>query len=187
MFAGGAVLFALVMGLFALTMYRPGFGAGVSPKGWIIAGGLVMPIPILTVLTFYAMLQGERLIALGDDGPPPLRVEAHARMWEWEFRYPDQVDAAASINVLHIPVGRAVEVVTTSEDVIHSFWAPRLGGKIDAIPGHATRIRILADQAGTFGGVCAEYCGTGHSAMRFQVEAHAEEDFRSLAERGFSE
>lgn len=183
---GGVLLFLLVMGLFALTMLRPGYGARVSARRWIILGGIALPAPVLAALTFYALVQGERLLPGKDDGVPPFRVEAHARQWQWEFRYPDLPDAPVTRDVLHIPVGRPVDVVATSADVIHSFWVPRLGGKIDATPGHAATIRLLADRPGQFGGVCAEYCGTGHSGMRFHVEAHEEADLSTLAERGFT-
>lgn len=183
----GAMLFFVVMGLFFLTLFRPGFGSGVSTRGWIIAGGLLLPIPVLTVLTFYALIQGERLLPGGNDVASVYRIEAHARQWQWEFRYLDESGSPSTTDVLHIPVGRPIDIVATSQDVIHSFWVPRLGGKIDATPGHAARIRIIADRPGHYGGVCAEYCGTGHSGMRFRVEAHATEDFGSLAARGFAQ
>lgn len=185
MLLGAAILFVLVMGLFVLTLLRPGFGSGVSIKGWIVAGGLLLPIPVLVALNFYALFQGERL--LPGDVASAYRIEAHARQWQWEFRYLDEPGAPSTVDVLHIPAGLPVEVVATSEDVIHSFWVPRLGGKIDATPGHAARLRIQADRPGIFGGVCAEYCGTGHSRMRFRVEAHEGTDFRSLLERGFEQ
>ncbi|MBU4528085.1 MAG: cytochrome c oxidase subunit II [Hoeflea sp.] len=185
MLLGAAILFVLVMGLFVLTLFRPGFGSGVSIKGWIVAGGLLLPIPVLVALNFYALFQGERL--LPGDVASAYRIEAHARQWQWEFRYLDEPGAPSTVDVLHIPAGLPIEVVATSEDVIHSFWVPRLGGKIDATPGHAARIRIEADRPGIFGGVCAEYCGTGHSRMRFRVEAHEGPDFRSLVERGFEQ
>src|SRR5690606_6054197 len=95
------------------------------------------------------------------------------RQWQWDVAYPDAPGAAkASVNVLHIPVGRPVDVHVTTADVIHSFWVPRLGGKIDAIPGRTNVVRLQADHAGVFHGVCAEFCGTAHAAMRMQVEAH---------------
>lgn len=56
--------------------------------------------------------------------------------------------------------------------MIHSFWAPRLGGKIDAIPGHTNVIRLFADRPGIYHGKCSEFCGTGHAMMGFTVEAH---------------
>lgn len=169
MLAGAVLLFALMMGLFALVMLRPdGVAARLSRRGWILAGGLALPLPVLTALLTYALIQGERLLPHADGGV--VRVEAVARQYRWEFHYPDQ--PGISLDVLHIPAGRAVDVTTRSADVIHSFWVPRLGGKIDAIPGHAPTVRLRADRPGTYAGLCAEYCGTGHRDMGFRVEAH---------------
>jgi cytochrome c oxidase subunit II len=76
--------------------------------------------------------------------------------------------------------------VAISSDVIHGFWVPRLGGKIDAIPGHVTVVRLLADRPGRFGGLCAEYCGPGHPDMSFVVEAHDAAEFAAQVARAAS-
>ena len=186
MFLSSIVLFALVMGLFALVMLKPGVGARLPAGRWILWGGLAMPVPILLALLFVSLMQGQHLLAREGEGDP-LRVEAHARQWQWEFRYIDAEGTPVSVGELHMPVDRPVEVVTLSEDVIHSLWVPALGGKIDAVPGHRNRVRLLADRTGTFGGLCAEYCGTGHSAMRFQVTVHEPGAFLDLLERNFAE
>ena len=59
------------------------------------------------------------------------------------------------------------------------FWVPRLGGKIDSIPGQINTITLLADIEGTFGGVCSEYCGEGHAGMNFRVQAHEKTDYEN--------
>ena len=92
-------------------------------------------------------------------------------MWAWHFEYPDRPEWGRTKD-LHIPAGRPVDVTITSSDVIHSFWVPRLAGKIDAIPGRANTLRIEADRPGRYGGTCAEFCGTGHTGMSFDVIAH---------------
>jgi len=135
-----------------------------------------MPAAVLTALAAYAFYLGEKLIARSD--AQVVRVQAIAMMWDWQFRYP-QIDAAPSTRVLHIPAGRPVEVLVTSNDVIHSFWIPRLAGKIDAIPGHETRVRLQADHPGEYEGQCAEFCGLGHTGMRFRIIAHASDDDRT--------
>jgi len=76
-----------------------------------------------------------------------------------------------------LPAGVLVEVVVTSRDVIHAFWIPRLAGKIDAVPGHANLLRIQADVPGRYQGLCNEFCGTGHSGMRFDVIVHPAAEF----------
>ena len=122
-----------------------------------------------------ALLVGDRLSPRGEPGV--LRVEAQAQQWAWTFRYPDLPGQPSIEGVLHVPVGRPFEVQVTSRDVIHSFWAPRLGGKIDAIPGHTNVIRLQADAPGIYRGQCAEFCGNAHAMMDFVVEAHSPADY----------
>ena len=182
MLAGAAVLFALVVVLFVLVIRRPGWGSGVSPVRWIVLGGLVLPAVVLPPLVAYALVAGERLLPLMGNAPP--RIEAEGRQWVWTFRYPDQ-GGVVTRNVLHLPAGVPVDIVVTSADVIHSFWVPRLAGKIDAMPGHANLLRIQADEPGRYDGRCSEFCGLGHTRMRFAVVVHRAEDFAAaLAQAG---
>lgn len=177
MLAGSAVLLALVMTLFALAYLRPGWIARVTPGQWIVGGGLVLPLPVLVVLTGTALVLGEQLLPRGD---APVRIEAHAAQWRWTFAYPG--GAVGEDETLHMPAGEPVDIVVTAEDVVHAFWVPRLGGKIDAIPGRSNVIRLEADEPGIYWGQCAEYCGEGHDGMRFRVEAHAPANFAALME-----
>ena len=167
---GAVVLFLLVIVLLGLSLFRPRLIASIRPMHWIIGGGLIMPIPVLLALLAAALMLGERLLPLPGI-PAPMRIEAHASQWHWRFSYPDT--GAGDSEVLHLPAGQLVDIIVTTEDVIHSFWIPRLGGKIDAIPGHTNTIRLQADKPGTYRGICAEYCGPGHDIMGFTAEAHA--------------
>ncbi|UXN71010.1 cytochrome c oxidase subunit II [Devosia neptuniae] len=177
MLAGSAVLFVLVMGLLALSYIRPEWLSRLSAAQWIVGGGLVLPLPILILLTGTALVLGEQLLPRG---AAPISVEAHAERWAWRFGYPgsDLTDDGT----LHIPAGEPVDVMVTTADVIHSFWVPRLGGKIDAIPGRRNVIRLEADAPGIYWGICAEYCGPGHDSMMFRVEAHPMAEYRRLRE-----
>lgn len=175
MFWGALVLFALVIVLLALSLLRPALLVRLKPGHWIVGGGLLMPVPVLAVLLVVALLLGEQLLPK-HGGVAPLRIEAHASRWLWTFRYPETPGAAPS-EILHLPAGEPVDIVVTAEDVIHSFWVPRLGGKIDAIPGRTNVIRLQADEPGIYRGICAEYCGQGHETMGFAVQAHAPLDF----------
>ena len=174
MLAGAVVLFVLVMALYALVMLRPGWGARTSATRWIVLGGLCLPALVLTPLVAYALITGERL--LPRHGVQPLRIEAEARQWIWTFRYPGN-GGIKTEGVLHLPAGVPVDVVVTSLDVIHAFWIPRLAGKIDAVPGHANLLRIQADMPGRYQGLCNEFCGSGHSGMRFDVTVHPAAEF----------
>lgn len=173
MLIGATILFVLVMALFGLALLRPGFGRGLPTRSWILVGGLALPLPVLAGLLALAFDQGEQMLPKGT----AMRIEATARQWSWEFSYPEFPDIPATVGVMHVPAGRPVDVVARSLDVIHSFWVPRLGGKIDATPGHTTVLRLVADRPGTFGGLCAEYCGTGHTEMTFSVESHDPADY----------
>ena len=129
MLIGSALLFALVIGLFFLSLFSRKL-AHVPASRWIIGGGIVMPIPVLTVLLGAAFLQGETLFGARAAAPSDV-IQVKASMWNWDIRYGAADASPSSRNVLHIPAGQTVEVVVSSTDVIHSFWVPRLAGKID--------------------------------------------------------
>jgi len=112
--------------------------------------------------------------------PGAMTVNAVARQWWWEFRYPHPTDADEEVitaNELHIPVNEVVNLELDSRDVLHSFWIPKLAGKVDMIPNHTNRMWIEADDPGEYMGQCAEFCGVAHAAMRFRVIAESREEF----------
>jgi len=174
MLAGATALLMLVLVLLAWSFMRS--AGSVRPEVWLIGGGLVLPGVVLPPLLIYGLWGGEQLLAR--PGAAALTVEVHAERWRWTFRYPDaEGGPRTSTDVLHIPAGRPIDISVTSGDVIHSFWVPRLAGKIDAIPGHTNVLRLSADRPGIYHGTCAEFCGTGHTAMTMRVEVHAAEDY----------
>jgi cytochrome c oxidase subunit 2 len=180
MLAGAAMLLALVLVILAMTIWRPGWGSSISPARWLVLGGLVLPAIVLPPLVGYGFVAGESLLPL--PSVAPVRIEAEGRQWLWTFRYPDY-GGVATTNVLHLPAGVPVDIAVTSRDVIHAFWVPRLAGQIDAVPGHVTRLRLEADRPGRYDGLCNQFCGLGHPAMRFAVIVHRAPDFRAaLAE-----
>ncbi len=187
--AVSGLVFALLSAALLAAALRPGWVRALSPLQWIIWGGLVLPGIGLAGLVGSAVWLGETLIPRAGANAA-LRIDVTARRWAWEFSYPDAAGApqSRSTNVLHIPVDRPVDLHVTSEDIIHSFWVPRLAGKLDAIPGHVNVLRLQAGAEGTYGGVCAEYCGVGHAGMVFSIRVHAEDDYepalRALAAPG---
>jgi cytochrome c oxidase subunit 2 len=92
-------------------------------------------------------------------------VRVLGEQWKWSFSYPSGVVSKE----LHIPVGERVHLEIHSKDVIHSFWVPAFGIKQDAVPGRTTQIYMTAIRAGTYPGLCAELCGSGHTGMRLTV------------------
>lgn len=172
--------FLVIFGLFLLA-FRRDRGRRVSLHAFLVWGGLVFPIVLLTIATVYGVVLGERI--RGARGPGAIAVEAQAERWRWRFTRHTPSGSRTVEDRLDIPAGRDVEVTVTSVDVIHSFWAPRLGGKIDAVPGSTNRTVIRADAPGRYAGVCAEFCGTGHTGMSFTIVAHDSESWAEL-ERG---
>lgn len=145
---------------------------------WI--GGVAFPLVVLTALLIYGLSLTRSLSdpITGDE----MRVRVTGEMWWWRIAYLDEAGRAVvhDANELHIPAGRPVVLELESADVIHSFWVPRLSGKLDMIPGRRNLMRIQADRPGVFGGQCAEYCGGPHALMGFQVVAHEPAAFDRL-------
>jgi len=136
-----------------------------------------IPLAILVVLFVLTM---QTMAAVSPPRHPagdPVNVDVIAHQWWWEFRYPGSHVVTA--NELHIPAGTSIELKLTSKDVIHDFWVPELGRKMDAIPGHPNTMVIEADKPGVYLGTCAEYCGAGHAWMRIRVVAQTEADYHS--------
>jgi cytochrome c oxidase subunit II len=169
-------VFLLVMALTAYAMFsraRPG-----DDRIWIIGGGLLLPVAVLSVIF------AQSLRVTDETGAHPrgttLRVHAIGRQWWWEIRYemPNSDAVAILANELRLPVGQPVEIVLTTNDVIHSFWVPSLAGKVDMIPGRRHMLVLTAAKPGVYRGQCAEYCGLQHALMAFFVVAQPATEFR---------
>jgi cytochrome c oxidase subunit 2 len=106
-----------------------------------------------------------------------LTIEVVGNQWWWQVTYPDA--GVVTANELHIPVGKPVAIELTSDDVIHSFWVPRLSGKTDLNPGSTNTIWLQADQPGTYRGECAEFCGIEHALMQFLVVAEPDDQYQA--------
>jgi cytochrome c oxidase subunit 2 len=107
-----------------------------------------------------------------------LRVLVRGEQFWWRVHYvaPDGGEIAVA-NEIRLPVGEPAEFILTSPDVIHSFWIPALGGKMDMIPGRTNRLTLLPKRTGVFNGVCAEYCGASHALMAFRVVVTEKAEF----------
>lgn len=137
-------------------------------------------IPIL-IVGYKAVPTVADAFFLANVPPGALEVRVVGHQWWWQFEYPEL--GITTANELHIPVGRPVALTVTSADVIHSFWVPRLAGKMDAIPGRDNILWFQADQADSYFGQCAELCGTSHAHMRLRVIAEPEADFAAWTQR----
>ncbi len=177
MFWGAVLVWLLVTSLLLLALRRRRRLSERGGRTMIIAGGLVLPTAVLAALLVYGTLSSDRITGRGAQVAQVVLVTG--RQWHWDFVYvgQDGRPLAASTDTLAMPLGRMVEFRIQSADVIHSFWIPRLGGKIDAIPGRTNVLRLQADQAGPIRGHCAEFCGLEHAFMGFEVQVLAADDY----------
>jgi cytochrome c oxidase subunit 2 len=177
------VIFAIVATLITLAIYKFRDKGGTRKPaqtegntrfeiGWTLAPVLVL------VGIFYLTVR-----AMDGSDPPPNRepdLVVIGHQWWWEVRYKSGVVTA---NEIHIPAGKSLVVGVESGDVVHDFWVPELGRKIDAVPGRKNSIWMQADAPGTYLGACAEYCGAQHAWMRILVMAESPEDYAAWEKR----
>ena len=180
-FGFGVFVFVVVEGalLYSAIRYRQRPGQGLPSQihgntkleiAWTIAPAFVLvAIAIPTLIVIFDISSG------GGPDLPVVKVEVIAHQWWWEIRYPEHDVSTA--NEMHVPVGKRIDVTLRSDDVIHSFWVPRLRGKTDIIPRNVNEIWFVADEPGSFSGQCAEFCGVAHAKMRFRVIAETQADF----------
>jgi len=143
----------------------------------ILIGGVAFPVVVLTGFLVYglAVLEAGSARAARAEGP---EIAITGKQWWWRVVYTDaEGRRVESANELRLPVGRRVEVALSTDDVIHSFWLPRLAGKLDMIPGRTLRLTLEATEAGIGRGQCAEYCGGAHAFMSFYAIAMPEAEF----------
>lgn len=184
LFALGTAVLVIVMIALWLAISGPAKArAALSSERSILALGIVWPTVTLTLLLAYGIWLMRPAFETGPHGET-VHVEVVGEQWWWRVKYQrSNGDAATSANELRIPVGRPIEIVLSSADVIHSFWVPSLGGKVDMVPGRTTRLRLNATRPGTYRGQCAEYCGGPHALMAIQVIAMPSGEFTAWLDR----
>jgi len=174
-----AVVYAITMAilLVGISRNRDRDPAAVDMSerghGFIIWGGAIMPVVVLTAVFIAGLTAMGRLPAAASERAPRFTITGHQWWWQVDYDDPDTPGSFTTANELHVPVGETVRIRLVSADVIHSFWVPGLQGKIDLIPGDTNEVRIHAEKAGTYRGQCAEFCGMQHANMAFTVVADA--------------
>jgi cytochrome c oxidase subunit II len=194
-FAGAIFLLVETLLVVFIVKYRRGKrpryadGAQVHGHTRLELIWTVIPVIILCAIGIVVFLELPSI----EDAPAasnPLHITVEGHQYYWQFDYPN---GARSIGDLHAPVGRVVDLRIVSSDVIHSWWIPALGGKIQAIPGRTNKLWFEALREGTFGGQCAELCGLYHAAMKANVVVGTQQDYDTFvnttapAELGSSE
>ena len=173
------LIFVLIL-VFAIKYRR-----SVHPHPEQIEGSLPLElawtlIPLGICMVFFAW---GSLIFFQEARPPKgaMEVYAVAKQWMWKFEYEG---GQRDINQLHVPVGRDVKMIMSSQDVIHSFYVPAFRIKADVLPGRYTETWFRPTKAGTYHLFCAEYCGTDHSGMIGQVIVMEPADYQAWMSGG---
>jgi cytochrome c oxidase subunit II len=183
-----AVIFTLVVGLIAYACVKfrskPDSPEPKQDHGntWLETLWTATPFLTLVVVMVFTIRTMIASSPSATSGKPDLIVVGH--QWWWEARYPmGDGSEAVTANEIHIPVGKKLLLELRAADVIHDFWVPDLGRKIDAIPGQPNQIWLEADHKGTFLGFCAEFCGGSHAWMQIRVMADEEQDYKAWLTR----
>jgi cytochrome c oxidase subunit 2 len=152
-----------------------------------LIGASVLALVIIAIPTFKEIWYSYDVPV--EDKPNAYEVTATGYQWWFKFDYPNEtartIDPTgkaanapfSTANELVIPAGRPVKINLRTVDVIHSFWIPKLAGKVDMMPNRGNHLWVQADKPGYFWGQCAEFCGESHAVMRFRVIALGPRDF----------
>jgi cytochrome c oxidase subunit 2 len=156
--------------------------------GTQIHGGMTLEITwtvIPLMITMVIFVWGASVyFAMARPPEETLNVYVVGKQWMWKFQH---LDGQREINELHVPVGRAVKLITTSEDVIHDFFVPAFRVKADVLPGRYVNIWFHATTPGRYRIFCAEYCGTRHSGMTGEVIVMDPSEYQTWLSGGGSE
>ena len=177
------VIFVIVQGALLLSVFvykeKPD-----SPEPKQIHGNTKLEIlwtviPVL-ILAAIAVPTVRTIFDLAREPENALKIEVIGHQWWFEFNYPSEEVVTA--NELHLPEDTNVIVNIESQDVLHSFWIPKIAGKVDMVPNHENQLWIKADNPGLYYGQCAEFCGVAHAMMRFRVIVQTNEDYQNWLE-----
>jgi cytochrome c oxidase subunit 2 len=177
MTGAAAAIWCATVGLAVYATYARREPSGAASSWWlIVGGGVVAPTVVLTGTLAFGLTLLPPL--LPDSNESDLTIEVIGEQWWWRVRYLPKDGAPVDLaNEIRLPAGATVLLTLASDNVIHSFWIPALGGKVDMIPGRETRLVLHPTVAGVYRGVCAEYCGTSHALMAFRTVVHEQREF----------
>ncbi|MGH7000883.1 MAG: cytochrome c oxidase subunit II, partial [Stellaceae bacterium] len=176
-------ILALVFGLIWVYMikYRAGskIDRGVlAEKTWRLETAWT----VATLVIFFGLFVwgADLYVRLLQPPPDALRIYVIGKQWMWKVEHRG---GQREINALHLPVGRPIELVMTSEDVIHDFSVPAFRIKHDVLPGRYETLWFQADKPGTYRLFCTQLCGTGHASMIGEVVAMSGPDYQEWLEQ----
>jgi cytochrome c oxidase subunit 2 len=144
--------------------------------GWTAFPAVVLAVVFgLTLNTLFSITTANTSAQARENPNDELHVQVIGHQWWWEFRYEDL--GVTTATELHVPVGTTLYLDVTSSDVIHSFWVPELGSKMDGIPGRMNHTWYKVTKEGRYSGQCSEFCGAEHALMRMQVVVESPAQF----------
>lgn len=207
----GIVVFLIVEStlIYSLVKFRARRGGpeaaqirGNTPLeiSWTLAAALILVI--LATVTFVFLpgikdppsskadglqvAEGVDYATINQKEPPDgnaLQVRVNGQQYLWRYDYEGQDEQLYSYHTLYVPVNTTVTMKLFSQDVVHSWWVPKLAGKADAVPGHENELWFRAEEEGTYDGVCAELCGEGHADMRTKVVVLPVDEYEAWVEQ----
>lgn len=181
----GAIVGVAVLGVMVWFLYRFRYRPG-APEPQQTHGNTRLEVAwTLIPAVILAVIAVPTVKAIFSTQPDPstlpkdaLTIEVVGKQWWWEFRYPQpNGDTVVTANEIHVPVGRVVHLILHTDNVLHSFWVPQMGGKRDLITNRTNHLVFKPEETGVYFGQCAEFCGSSHSLMRMRMVAHTQAGF----------
>ena len=205
------VIFLIVEGTLIWSLLRYRWRRGGPPAvqirgntplelGWTVAAATILVV--LTVVTFLYLpdikdpppsgpnglqASSNQVAAIGQPDPPrsggpTLHIDVNGQQYLWRYDYPGRPQLFSYYEMV-VPTNTTVTLDITASDVVHSWWIPKLGGKVDGVPGHTAETWFKISKPGRYYGQCAELCGAGHADMRAVVHAMEPGDYEAWVER----
>ncbi len=179
-----ALLIASLIVVFAVKYRRRApTSVGVVTQGGTLLEIAWIAIPALITVVIF-IWSADVFFAMSRPPDETLNIYVVGKQWMWKFQH---LDGQREINELHVPEGRAVKLIMTSEDVIHDLFVPAFRVKADVLPGRYTTIWFEATRPGRYRIECAQYCGTRHSGMTGDVVVMAPAEYQAWLSGGAAE
>jgi len=174
-----SIIFLLVVFFTFFYLFRYGVKKRPETPSQKVGNGnveyfLATLVTIITGVFVYLTIVTMGEIQTIPENPKPF-LEITGHQWWWEAKYPNS--GVITANQIYIPTGKKILLKLNSADVIHSWWVPELGRKMDMMPGRDNYMWFYADKEGEYLGTCSEFCGVQHARMRIRVTALNPEEF----------
>ncbi|HET6228487.1 MAG TPA: cytochrome c oxidase subunit II, partial [Longimicrobiaceae bacterium] len=175
----GLLTFAVMAYILLRFRYRPG-----APEPQQIHGNTTLELTwTLIPAVIVAIIAVPTVKAIFSTQPTPradaLTIDVVGKQWWWQFKYAVGNDTVYTANEIHVPVGRQVALRLHSDNVLHSFWVPQMGGKRDLITNRVNHLVFTPEAPGIYMGQCAEFCGDSHALMRMRMIAQTPAEFNA--------